>query len=440
MHSAFGKTKYLNRAFVLFAALLCFAASAQAAAQPPVFGPVTYDVKARYGRENIYRETIAAPEGLYLIKLQNGELASQRPDFLSFSVNGETLLPEKKYGYRYFACFVQLKSTNVFELAIKDATPSAFKRPSLSARNAVVTITPANGKIMGVALGVQAWEDAAYYAEALLKISSSEASAFAFAAANLKNNPEVRAEAMKKLGARRDPNAGDFIASRYFDAAESSEVRGEAVLAIGALGELAALPAIMQGMLEPDDAVRTGSVRALALYKEEDTRVPLVKMLSRMDPTMRTGVVRTFVSAGWRPVGMLLELVASPDADLANMGLALLAGSTDRVAVDALLAYLENPGPRDVRLIIAALGESKDSRAAEPLSRMASDPALGRGREAELGAALAALGDPRAVDLITAMLKRTDSRFSAYRKLLETYKQLTGADYKPAEGPGGKGR
>ena len=107
----------------------------------------------------------------------------------------------------------------------------------------------------------------------------------------------------------------------------------------------------------------------------------------------------------------------------------MLAGATDKTVVDVLLAYLETPGPRNVNLIITALGESKDIRALPPLSRIAGDYALRRGSEAELGAALAMLGDPASADLIADMIKRMNPRHPAYELLLESYKKLTKKDY-----------
>ncbi len=418
--------------------ILFFTAFAQAAEQP-IFGPVTYDVKARYGKENRYQETIETAEGFYIIKLQSGELEFQRPDLLSFSVNGETLLKEKQYGYRYVACFVQLKRTNTFELTIKDFTPPPFKRPRLPVRNVVLTIMPATVKLTNVALGLHEWEDVKRYADSLLKIQSPESSTFASAAANLKNDPEARAEAMRKLATRKDPNAGDFILNRFLDYSESPGVRGEAAVAFGILGETAAIPTLMRGMLDPEEKVRMGSARALSLYKEEDTKELLVKMLARMDSTMKAGVARAIVGVGWRPVGALLELAGSPDPVVANPGVEMLIGATDRQTIDAMLAYLESPGSRDVRLIIAVLGESKDSRAPAALSKMASDPAQSRWLEAELGAALAAFGDQKSAELIVAMIKRMDPRYRAYHKLLESYKKLTGTEYKELRAPGGKG-
>ena len=423
-----------GRTLSLVALFLFLTVPAQAAEQP-LFGPVTYEVKERYGKENRYQETIAAKDGLYLIELQNGGVFSQRPDLLSFSVNGELLLKEGPYAYAYLACFVRLKEANVIELSIRDFRPSPFKKPRLSARNAMITIMPATVKLTGIVLGVQAWEDVKYYVDSLLKIPSPESSALAFAAADLKKEPEARAESLRSLSARKDPNARDFFLNRFFDPAESSLVRRDAVIALGALGETALLPAILQGVLDPDEEIRAGSVRALSSYKEEETQAPIVKMLGRMDPTMRLGVVRSFVSVGWRPMGMLLEFVASPDPDLANMGTAMLIGSSDRRAVDALLVYLESPGPRDVGLIVTALGESKDQRALAPITRMARDPERGKGCEAELGTALAALGDPQAADLIVAMIKRMDDRNPAYYKLLNIYQKLTGIEYKQSGKP-----
>lgn len=410
--------------------LLALIVSPAQAAEQGIFGPIKYEVRERYGRQNRYQETINAAEGASVIKLQNGERASQGVDLVEFSVNGETLLKERHYDYRYVACFVRLKRTNAFELAIRDYTPPAFKRPLLSAKNVVITIMPATIKLTNVALGVHAWEDVNDYADSLLKITSPGSSALAFTAAGLQHDIEARADAMRKLSGRKDPKARDFILSRFLDLAEAPEVRGEAALALGFLEEKAVIPALMQGMLDPDEKVRMGSARALALYKEEDTKKLLTNTLERMNSTMRPGVVRAIVSAGWRPVNALLELAGASDPDTANLGVELLIGSTDKQAIDTMLTYLENPGPRDIRLVIAALGESKDSRAIAPLSRMAGDPAKGRGIEAELGTALAKLGDPTSADLIVVMIKRLGPRYPAYHKLLEVYKKLTGMEFK----------
>jgi hypothetical protein len=68
--------------------------SVSGAADQTVFGPVKYDVKERYGKVDRYTETFAASEGLYLIKLQNGEKLQDRSEYIELVVNGDKVLKD----------------------------------------------------------------------------------------------------------------------------------------------------------------------------------------------------------------------------------------------------------------------------------------------------------------------------------------------------------
>src|SRR3990172_5642810 len=90
---------------------VCFiapAADAAGAGEKPGFGPVRYDVKERYGTENVSTGTFKADEGTYVIKLQNGDHGTERPDVLELVLNGQKVLKEGTYGHRIIACFVKL--------------------------------------------------------------------------------------------------------------------------------------------------------------------------------------------------------------------------------------------------------------------------------------------------------------------------------------------
>jgi HEAT repeat protein len=110
-----------------------------------------------------------------------------------------------------------------------------------------------------------------------------------------------------------------------------------------------------------------------------------------------------------------------------NMAVEILGTTRDPRAVDQLLKFLEAPGKRDVRTIILALGESRDTRAMEPLLVIANDAVRRRGLEGALGTAFAHLGDKRGVAPITEMLKTPLTR-SEFDRLVAAHKKLSDQD------------
>jgi HEAT repeat protein len=185
----------------------------------------------------------------------------------------------------------------------------------------------------------------------------------------------------------------------------------------------------MPGILDPEEKVSIGSARALSFFKEEDTQGPLLKTLERLDSMRKDAAINAIVSAGWKPVGTILKLAESGDPHVANTATKLLGGMQDTRATDLLLKLLAEPGPRDQNVIISALGDTKDPRVIEPLLKIANNPEQRKGKQAELGEALANLGDQRAVEPIADMLKKADSRES-WERLRAAYKKLTGKDFK----------
>lgn len=418
----------------MMAAVLTMVAGALSlagAAEQAIFGPEKYDVKERYGKVNRYTGTFTAGEALYLIKLQNGDKLPERSDWIELTLNGEKLLKDGKYGYRYFGGFVNLKKENTFEIALKDDKPSGFRRPALPPRFVTLTVLPAAPalkKMKGV-FGLNAWDGLNAYSETVLKIKNADALSLALSASGLQNDVAVRSDAMRKLSDLKERGAQDYLLGVYGDVNCAQDVRGEAALALGVLGDKAVIPVLIPGVLDPNDKVSIGSARALSFYNEEDTQGYLMKMLERLDFMRKDAAINAIVSAGWKPVGTIVKLAESADPQVANTATKLLGGMQDPRATDLLLKLLEQPGARDQLVIISALGDTKDPRAVEPLLKIAVDPERRKGKQAELGGALANLGDQRAAEPIADMIRKADSRIS-WERLRAAYKKLTGRDFK----------
>ena len=400
------------------------------AADQAVFGPKRYDVKERHGKENRYSDIFAAREGAYLIQLHNGEKPSERSEWIELAINGEKMLKDDKYGYFFFAGFLTLHNENKIEIVLKDEKPVGFRKPVLPPRFVTITVTPlpvALSKMKGI-FGLNAWDDMKQFAESVLKIKNAEAQALAMTAANMQNDVNTRADAARKLSGLMEGSAQDFLLGVYKDVNCAQDVRGEAALALGVLGDTAVIPALMPGILAPEEKVRIGSARALSFFKEQDTQELLLKQLERLDVMRKDAAINAIVNAGWKPVGTVLKLAESGDPKIAAMATKLLGSMQDSRATDLLLKFLAEPGPRDEKIIISSLGNTKDPRAVEPLLKIAGDPEKRKGKQAELGEALAELGDQRAVEPIADMIKKADSR-SSWDRLRAAYKKLTGKDF-----------
>lgn len=404
--------------------VLSFAASPER----PLFGPVKYEVKERYGAENRYRGSFNAAEGLFAVKLQNGDKWPERPDFLEFTLNGVKLLKEARYEHPVIACLVRLKKENSFEIVLKDAKPSGMKRPVPTPKFTYVSVLrpPLHG-IEG-AFGADTWENLVKYLEVIKGIKSAEAAQLAAAAAGLQNELAVRTDAVRKLSEMKEPSARDFMLHLFSDILEKPEVRAEAALGLSAYGDPKYVPLLVRELINPDDTISSVSARALSFYKEEDTRGPLMKLIENLDSMRRGALMRALADGGWKPVGVLADLAKGADAYVANTAIELLGGLMDPRATDVLLELIEAPGERNVDSIIASLGRSKDSRAVDALIKMANDAERRAGREVAIGDALVELGDQRGADAISLMIKKAPNDMVKFR-LMSAYRKLTGRPY-----------
>ncbi len=401
------------------------------AANGAIFGPVKYDVKERYGKPNTYTVTFPANDGLFLIEIKNGNELPERCDLIELTLNGEKTLVEDKYGYRFLAGFLPLKKENTFELILKDDKPSGFRRPILPPRFVIMTITPApqgTNRMLGV-FGINNWDLLKPYADLFSKITSPQAYTLALEAADLRRSFEKRADAMRRLADMKERSAEGYLLAMYSDVYCISDVRGQAAFGLAMLGDEKFIPTLMAGLMDPDEKVSVPTARALSFFPEAATGPQLVKVLEALDFLRKDAMVRSIVDAGWKPVSTIMHLAESNDPQTSDMALKLLGEMNDPRATDMLLRFFDNPGPRNQGAIISALGDTKDPRAFEPLLRLAQDRVKRKGKEAELGEALAKYGDQRAVKPITDMIDTVETR-QAWDRLRASYKKLTGKDYK----------
>jgi HEAT repeat protein len=409
--------------------LVFFCAFLAGAEEKAVFGPVTYDVKERYGLNNVYTGSFSAADGLYVIRLQLGNKPLERPELLELTVNGQKVLPDDIYEFSSVACILKLRKENSFEINVKDAKPSGFKRPPLPPRFAIMSVLPYSGKLPEGSYGLASWEGLNELTDLLQKIPDPASAVLAASSVSLKNDAAARAQAMRRLADNKEPGALPFITSVFVNPSQNADVRGEAAIALGLLGSKDSIPLLVNSLLDAEEKPRLASARALSFFKEEQTREPLMKLLERLDIMRRNAVISAIVSAGWKPVSALITLAESEDAHISHNAIGILGTTRDPRATELLLKLLKEPGRRDVRRIISALGDTHDARAVDPLLALAKDPARRAGKEVELGEALSALGDQRAAGAIEELIEQAGTR-SSRTQLQQAYKRLTGKDFR----------
>lgn len=398
------------------------------AAEKTIFGPVRYHVQERYGKDNVYKDDFSATEGVFVIKIENAKVNFERPERMEFKLNGVVLIRDGNYDYPFMACVMRLQKKNSFELVLKDAKPSGFKRPPLPPRFVTISVLPFAERLPGGAYGVNSWESLRDIADLLLKIKNRDSASLALTALNLANDTATRAEAVRKLAGRGDTSTQSVIEALYHDVRVDPEIRGEAAIALGVLRAKSSIRLLINGMLDPDEKARLGCARGLSLYTEEDTREPLTEMLLRLDVTRRDAVIYSMADAGWKPLGALMTLAESSDPYVSSTAVSILGSSREPRATQLLLKLLEQPGRQDIKQITAALAETRDQRAIEGLEAVAKDPVKRTGKEAELGEAFANLGDRKWADLIAEMLRASRVPITQFR-LKEAYRKLTGTEY-----------
>jgi len=415
--------------FILFTLAAFTASASEGAKEQNLFGPKKYDVIERYGIENRYKETFKASNDLYFVKIQNGEKPRDASDYIDFAINGQKLVRDDHYAYPFIACVTKLQQENSFELMLRDVKPIGEKRPVLPPRFVFVSVLPMPIELREGVYGVVSWDQLQALAGYLKKIDTPASAELAVTALDLKLQLAVRAEATRKLAALKDKSARDLLTFLYADERLFPDIRVEAALALGQLGDKDSLPLLMQGVLHNQEKIRIASARGLSYYPAEDTDAPFTEMLRRIDPMRLNTVIQSIGDSGWKPLRAFIALAESKDPYISKMGIKLLGTAQDPEAAKYLLALLKTPREGVTGTVILSLAHYKDNTAVEALSSMAADPAARAGYEAELGDALASSGDKRFASLIGEMIEFSKDR-KTRRALRAAYRKLTGTAYK----------
>ncbi len=225
----------------------------------------------------------------------------------------------------------------------------------------------------------------------------------------------------------KEPTARAFLLLLYTDLSGHPETRAEAAAALGLLADSTVIPTLMREIVNPNDLIRTATAKALSRYPEEETAGMLTSTLSALDSMRMGALIRSLTAAGWKPVGVVLQLADSSDPYVAGIAVEILGGLQEPRATDRLLALFADPGSRDLRPIISALGKSRDPRALDPLLKLAADPKRRTGKETALGEALADLGDQRGTSAIMDMI-RTSPSDSVTNQLRASCRKLKGKE------------
>jgi hypothetical protein len=187
------------RMFIMIACSLLAVAGLAEPADRTIFGPVKYEVKERYGADNRYTATFKAPGDLVVVRLKNGDTWPERPDVLSFSVNGKEILREARYEHPVIATFAQLPGENSLEVFVKDAKPSGMRRPKPTPK--FTTLSVLRSPISGVegSFGGVTYEQIIEYVKTIKRITRPDALAAVVTAAGLQNEHAVRASASERF-------------------------------------------------------------------------------------------------------------------------------------------------------------------------------------------------------------------------------------------------
>lgn len=398
----------MNTIMIIPVMLAVFAAGVPGVDAAPVFGPVKYEVKQRYGKENRSQASFRTAGGLYVIRVQNGTKRSERPDILEVRVNGTELIGPEQGGYSVLACFLHLEKENTVEINLMDQKPSGMKRPPVNHKFVVISVEPVSTRFPEGVYGLDRWERLKDLQEAIRQVQDDAPRAQAIAAVDLRRTETVRIEAVRTLGERKNPQTKNLFLLLYQDLSAAPAVRAEAAISLGMLGDTAMVPLLADGLIQSNNTVREGAARALSFYPEEATRQQLSERLERVDSLRKTAIIRAIVTAGWKPYATIEELAVSPDDYVAAVAIELLGNMKEQRATDRLFAMLRKPDKRNKGDIIRALGASGDARVLEALLEIAKDPKKREGLETSLATAFVLLGDRQAGPVIEEMADTID--------------------------------
>jgi HEAT repeat protein len=238
-----------------------------------------------------------------------------------------------------------------------------------------------------------------------------------------------RACAAKTLGLLREPTAIDALVEALGEQRLTEpHVANDAALALGRIGDLRAVPALVAALTRASPHGTPGrAAEALAHLEDRRAVAPLIALLEDAASADRSAAATALGQLkDPRATAPLLDALAQSDAELGGAAARALGRLGDTSAVPALIIQLKhlNAGVRSSAAM--ALGQLGDERALAPLIEALGDrePSV----RAVVVSALGGLKSARAIDALIGALLDNDTRGGASQALSAVTGEQFGTD------------
>jgi HEAT repeat protein len=216
----------------------------------------------------------------------------------------------------------------------------------------------------------------------------------------------LAADAALALGKIGDPRAVEPLIAALKDKQHNATARENAATALGAFHDPRAVEPLIAVLQDKDDpAVRMSVAGALGELKDPRAAGPLITALKDPENRVRIGAAGAILKLGTPALEPLVGALKDPEAVQRQFAAALLGDLKDPRAILPLIASFQDVDPQ-VRL--------RAFQATIAIGEPAFDPLLAALKDANAStrqlsvAALAQLGDARAVDPLIAELRDTE--------------------------------
>jgi HEAT repeat protein len=211
----------------------------------------------------------------------------------------------------------------------------------------------------------------------------------------------VRLQATEALGELRDARACLAIIANLRDRDEG--IRKLSIRALKNIGDLSAIPPLIDRLKDDSSSVRGEAVSALTDFSV--AAIPfLTKALSSSDMNFEYEIIKCLKAIGKPVVESLLAMLDDPNSFSRASAIAALTEMDDSRVIPSLIRALKDSAPDVRRRAASALGNKKDDTALFPLIESLADEH--EGVRTAAAHALGALQRAEAVDgLIQALLK-----------------------------------
>jgi HEAT repeat protein len=184
------------------------------------------------------------------------------------------------------------------------------------------------------------------------------------------DDPDVRAAIIDALGRQRSGRALQPLLAVLGDEEERGALRARAVRALGAIGDPAAVGALLDALSDDVEAVRLRAAEALGRLGDERAVSALSEVVRRdQNPEVRSVSVEALGAIGRPAAAALMSLL---DADAGGLRIDViqsLGRSGEGSAAKALARFISDDNKSECLAAVQALAMLRDPRSIEPLMR-----------------------------------------------------------------------